>query len=220
VAAQALPDLSGSLTRLSGVVIPDVNDDAALERLAAFCRSEPQVAQRWLWCGSAGLAGALAQAAHTVRPAALTVSPEPIGGPLCLITASRHPVLRRQLQALTSVGERALLLDLATDQPLTASEAHAQLAQQTRHLVHTLPRPALLVVVGGDTLLALCQASGAHTLLAHASPRPGWGLARFQGGQWNGITCFSRSGAFGAPDDLAALLDTLFDTFPQKETAP
>ena len=64
-------------------------------------------------------------------------------------------------------------------------------------------------MVGGDTLLGLCRASGAEGLLAHPSIRQGWGCARLMGGVWDGVPCYSRSGAFGAADDLVALFGAL-----------
>lgn len=223
--ARVVANLDGDLSAVSGVVIPDVVDDAGLARLAALSSARPGVAQRWLWCGSAGLAWALAR--HWKLAPAGPEAMTPVKGRVCIVTASRHPVLREQLQSLAPVCEtmpllpgqaflppagpddRPLLLDLATGQTLPTEQAQAQLMQQTHSLLHTLPRPATLVVIGGDTLLALCQASETHSLAASASPRPGWGRARFNGGLWDGITCYSRSGAFGAPDDLSALLETL-----------
>ena len=53
------------------------------------------------------------------------------------------------------------------------------------------------IMIGGDTLLALCRASGASALLAHPAVKPGWGCARLIGGTWHGVPCYSRSGAFG-----------------------
>jgi hypothetical protein len=76
-------------------------------------------------------------------------------------------------------------------------------------IVTTRPRPTNLVVVGGDTLLALCRAADVRSLQASASPRAGWGRAHLVGGLWDGLTCYSRSGAFGPPDDLRALLAAL-----------
>ena len=89
-----------------------------------------------------------------------------------------------------------------------AAEAHAWLTQRMHAVVTKRARPAMLVVVGGDTLLALCRAAGVHALQAGTSPRAGWGRARLVGGPWDGLICYSRSGAFGPPDDLRALLDT------------
>jgi len=212
------------LDTLSGVLVPDVTCDADLAQLAGLSRSTN--AQRWLWCGSAGLAWALARewglAGHgELGSTSHTVTALQPGHTL-VVTASRHPVLRGQLThladsaVLTEVN--AQLRDLACDQPLSAAQAQAQLAQQTHTLAHIQPRPTRLVVVGGDTLLALCLATGAHSLRAGHSPRSGWGLARLQGGLWDGVPCYSRSGAFGAPDDLSALLETVTKTHLDKET--
>jgi hypothetical protein len=66
-----------------------------------------------------------------------------------------------------------------------------------------------LVVIGGDTLLAMARASAATALMAYRSPRRGWGLARFVGGRWAGRLCWSRSGAFGPADDLVDLTAAL-----------
>ncbi|MFZ4286112.1 four-carbon acid sugar kinase family protein [Variovorax sp. HJSM1_2] len=186
------------------VLIPDVNSDADLAALAA--QAGQAHAQSWLWCGSAGLAQALS--AQTRPGAAPAIQP----GLTHVVTASRHPVLRAQLQGLAAAGMHCA--DLASAEPLSASAAADLLRQRTRQLVATLPRPDNLVVVGGDTLLALCRAAGVQSLLAGAGPRSGWGCARLQGGAWHGVTCYSRSGAFGAPDDLSALLALLAEKEP------
>lgn len=195
-----------------GVLIPDVTSDAELAQLAGWAKSAD--AGRWLWCGSAGLAWALARQAGQAPVAAGRPGP----GLTHLVTASRHPVLRSQLRTLDAAGVHCA--DLASEQPLTADAAEAALREHTRRLVATLPRPDNLVVVGGDTLLALCHAAGVVGLQAGAGPRGGWGAARLQGGVWHGVTCYSRSGAFGAPDDLSALLATLTVASTEKEHTP
>jgi len=227
--AQLVNDMGTlDLSQATGVLIPDVLNEADLARCAELSRAA--AGRRWLWCGSAGLAWALArhwQLAPIGTEAAYR--PSPLQAPPLVVTASRHAILRRQLVEIAPVcehaqlplppdlsdplrqGIRPLLLDLASDQPLSAAVAQAQLTQHAQHIVNTLPHPATLVVVGGDTLLALCQAAGTQRLSAGASPRAGWGRARLQGGAWDGVTCYSRSGAFGAPDDLSALLETLLD---------
>lgn len=189
------------------VLIPDVTSDADLAALALQAR-QPH-AERWLWCGSAGLAQALsAQPAPTAASAIQA-------GVTHVVTASRHPVLRGQLVTLQGLAAAGMhCADLASAEPLSAADAEDLLRQRTRQLVDTLPRPDNLVVVGGDTLLALCRAAGVQSLLAGAGPRSGWGCARLQGGAWHGVTCYSRSGAFGAPDDLSALLALLAEKEP------
>ncbi|WP_394790785.1 four-carbon acid sugar kinase family protein [Rhodoferax sp.] len=208
-AAEGLSTYTGhALDADGGVLLPDVRSDADLDRIAQLSRQP--AAARWLWCGSAGLAWALARCWQHA-PASVAA---PNSGLTHLVSASRHPVLRGQLTGLAGVTAMPLH-DLSSTQPLSAAEARLQLAAGAQQLVHSLPCPANLVVVGGDTLLALCQAAGAHGLHASASPRSGWGRAELQGGVWHGATVYSRSGAFGAPDDLSALLARL----TEKETS-
>jgi uncharacterized protein YgbK (DUF1537 family) len=123
-----------------------------------------------------------------------------------VLTASRHPVLREQLRQLPAPDAGTELLDLAEAQPLSPDEAQARLLQRLHTVISTRPRPTTLVVVGGDTLLALCRAADVHSLQADPSQRAGWGRARLVGGPWDGLCCYSRSGAFGPPDDLHLLL--------------
>ncbi|WP_293605768.1 four-carbon acid sugar kinase family protein [Polaromonas sp. UBA4122] len=195
-----------SLQDAGKVVIPDILSDHDLDQLATLTAG-PQ-AQQWLWCGSAGLAWALArQAAATAPASAISAAPPPPApGSTLVLTASRHPVLREQLRQLPPPETRTEVLDLAEAQPLSPAEAQARLMQRMHTVITTWPRPTTLVVVGGDTLLALCRAADVRSLQAGASPRAGWGRARLVGGPWDGLTCYSRSGAFGPPDDLRALL--------------
>jgi len=200
-----------SLRDAGKVVIPDMLSDHDLDRLADLA-VQPQ-AQRWLWCGSAGLAWALARQEAVVAPSgasreAAMVPSDPAQGVTLVLTASCHPILREQLRQLPLPMAGTELLDLAEAQPLSPAQAQARLRQHMLAVVTNRPRPATLVVVGGDTLLALCRAAGVRSLQASASPRAGWGCARLVGGLWDGLTCYSRSGAFGPPDDLRALLAT------------
>jgi len=200
------------------VLVPDVLSD---RDLAAVATASRQPASRdWLWAGSAGLAGALAHELGLAPGLARMHALGPVAGPVLLASCSRHAVLRAQMAALlgahpewgtdtaqSTPGHR--IRDLAPRQTLPADIALAQLQRSADLLVATCSRPAALVVVGGDTLLALCRASGAQALHAGACDRSGWGYARLAGGRWDGLPCYSRSGAFGAPDDLLALMRTL-----------
>ena len=209
LAAHLPTGVPDSLAGTGKVVIPDVLSDHDLNRVAALAAG-PQ-GRRWLWCGSAGLAWALARQVESTTPAtaARTATIHPARGRTVILTASRHPVLREQLLHLPPPATGTELIDLADAQTLATAEASLQLMQRMRKVVATKPRPGALVVVGGDTLLALCRAADARSLRASASPRAGWGRARLVGGVWDGLTCYSRSGAFGAPDDLRALLASL-----------
>jgi uncharacterized protein YgbK (DUF1537 family) len=189
------------------VLIPDILDNQALDQLAVLA-AQPQ-ARRWLWCASAGLAWALARREGMAGASPEPSPPAPTAGAVLLLTASRHPVLRAQLRQLAFTHHALDLIDLAAPEPLSAEQAHERLSQGMQQIVATHARPDRLVVVGGDTLLALCRAAGVRSLQAGASPRAGWGCARLNGGPWDGVLCYSRSGAFGPADDLAALLATL-----------
>lgn len=222
------------------VAIPDVATDADLAAIAAA--SVNPGATKKLWCGSAGLAHAIA-AAHGL--AAPPDRDEPItaeGGPVLVISASHHPVVRRQWGVLKGAARGALmashsqpalraaframghsfdfaLFDLSPTRMLPAAEAAALLARRLAAIVAEAPRPGALVVVGGDTLRALCQAAAAGALVACPSLRPGWGCARLVGGTWDGVRCHTRSGAFGDPDDLSTMVRLVARrTEPLKET--
>jgi uncharacterized protein YgbK (DUF1537 family) len=191
----------------TGLWVPEVQTEADLRALAAH--SLQAAARDWLWCGSAGLAQALA-AAHgrSAQPAPIGVAARPV----MLVSASWQPVIKRQWERLRSAftGSAELALhDLAPPDRLSADEAAAALQRGAGEIVATAAAPGSLVVVGGDTLRALLHATGARSLLAEASPRAGWGRARIVGGRWDGVPLHSRSGAFGDDDDLLELVAAL-----------
>lgn len=184
--------------------VPDVRDDNDLERLIERVLAAP--GKRTLLCGSAGLAHAVAAAAGlAARSTGVPVAH--VRGRVRVMTASRHPVLRSQWPRLAVVaGTLDLALDdLAPAASLAAEAAAAHVAEQLRRLVAAVPRPDAVIVVGGDTLRAVCHACGVTALMARPALRSGWGRARFVGGLWHDVECHARSGAFGDPDDLVAL---------------
>ena len=211
--------------------IPEILTDADLDRIVATV--EHSAAASPLWCGSAGLAHALARRWH-LAPDLGSAALLPIGeGPTVLISASFQPTLKTQWARLCAdrpptamaryaddgeiaaaldqarAGAGEVWLDLSPAGRVSPDEAATRLAAQVARIVECLPRPGQLAVIGGDTLLALCRASGASALLAHPAVRPGWGCARLVGGAWNGVPCYSRSGAFGGLDDLAEMIRLL-----------
>jgi uncharacterized protein YgbK (DUF1537 family) len=210
------------------VWIPEVRSEDDLARVAAL--STHADARHWLWCGSAGLAHAIAAIRHLAPGPHCGTPPEPTRGPVLLISASRHPVVQAQWSTLRVSEQTAIavmhgepsalqaacramqlpfdraLLDLAPTAALSPPKAASLLAAQLADIVGAVPHPASLIVVGGDTLRALCAAAGARGLSARASSRAGWGCARLIGGAWDGVTCHSRSGAFGGPDDLSTMV--------------
>ena len=206
--------------------IPDVLNDHDLDTVADFALKNTG----WLWCGSAGLAHALARRLPARPPAAIST---PETGQIVFISASHHTVTREQWRVLRSSpfpamyfsGEdlhtlnsgslnHPLLIDLSSEAPLSAAQATSLLQAQTKVIAQHAQRPRALVVVGGDTLLALCRAVGANSLVSEtALDRTGWGCARLSGGAWDGVLCHTRSGAFGAANDLLDVMELLEKNF-------
>jgi uncharacterized protein YgbK (DUF1537 family) len=234
---------SDDVTGRPRVAIPDVGSDDDLARIAVG--SVGPSPTKTLWCGSAGLAHAIA-AAHGLAAPPDRVEPTAAGrGPVLVISASHHPVVRKQWGVLKGAERGALmashgqpaalraaframghpfdfaLFDLSPTRTLPPADAAALLARQLGAIVAEAPRPGTLVVVGGDTLRALCRAAAASALVACPALRPGWGCARLVGGTWDGVRCHTRSGAFGDPDDLRTMLRLVAGrTEPLKETPP
>jgi uncharacterized protein YgbK (DUF1537 family) len=216
------PNLQSEAT----VWIPDVLTDQDLDAVAEFALHTTG----WLWCGSAGLAHALARRLPARPPAAIDV---PATGQIVFVSASHHTVTREQWRVLRSSSFPAmyfsgedlhtlnsgsinhpLLIDLSSEAPLSAAQAATLLRAQCRVIADYVSRPRALVVVGGDTLLALCRALGANSLISEtALDRSGWGCARLSGGAWDGLVCHTRSGAFGAANDLLEVMNLLEKNF-------
>lgn len=220
----AAPTLADALGDVGCPVrVPDVRSDADLQALVRDALAPG--APRRLWCGSAGLAHALAAALG--RPAPVPQAPAGAGAaPLLLVSASHQAVTRRQFARLRAARPDALAVEGGDDAALAAAlaamrapfraafiglapatmiapaEAAARLERRLAAIAAGAPRPGVLVVVGGDTLLGLCRATGAQGLRASAATRAGWGQARWLGGRWDGLACHSRSGAFGDDADL------------------
>lgn len=219
-----------SLDKGADIWIPEVASDSDLDHVVQQAETGGGSV---MWVGSAGLGNALARR-FGLSP--LTDVPSPLDagpGPTVLVSASFQPVFREQwamlragrlMTAVAEAGDASRIaavievaragageawFDLSPRETVAQNEAMRRLEMNTRLLVERLPVPRQLVVVGGDTLLGLCRASGADGLLAHPSIRQGWGCARLMGGVWDGVPCYSRSGAFGAADDLVALFGAL-----------
>ena len=214
------------------LVLPDVRCEADLDRLVADpCHQGPGT----LWCGSAGLASAVARqrGVATACAVAEALPGQPVDT-VWVVGASHQPVARRQwarvvgshpaavtvrhgdetafeqaLAALSGGVPRLALLDLSPSQSLTRDEASALLQGQVERLAALPRRPARLLVLGGDTARALARATGVTHLVSGRPVRAGWGQARWCGGRWDGLWMDCRSGAFGNDDDLLAALRAL-----------
>jgi uncharacterized protein YgbK (DUF1537 family) len=201
------------------VLICDAEDEADLARIAG---SGAGLAPPILWCGSAGLARALAPPRRT--PTLLA------GGRVLGVIGSRHPASLAQIArlretapdvvtALTSVADadavvagrdgrlrRAQAAVLVFDMPPLAPESVDTLFRRSFARLAEAERPDLVIVAGGSTLIGLCEALGAECLFALGEWRAGIPVSRFGGGRWDGTMVVSKSGAFGGPDLLVDLI--------------
>ncbi len=203
--------------------------DAASEHdLAALVTAGRRLAGPILWCGSAGLARALAGAPGEAAVPRL----EP---PLLLVIGSHHPVTLTQIQALAEQapevlirirpgdaigaairavdealvrhGRAALVIEIADG--TGAAVAGPIFDRILGHADRELPRPRSLIVTGGATLHRLVRALGVGALIVTGEPLPGVARSRVQGGGWHDTAVVSKSGAFGDPGLLLRLADSI-----------
>jgi uncharacterized protein YgbK (DUF1537 family) len=202
----ALPD---------GISLWDAEDDAGL---ACIARAGLAKGASVLWCGSSGLAGALAGDQRRVVPR--------LQGPILGLFGSDHPVTAAQLRAAeahllrlpngdhVNAGRLAARLRdagvalAAFDLPPSLGRAQAArlIFNEMEALTRRIAPPGTLVVAGGETLRALCVLLGAAQLDVQGQIVPGVPQSVLRGGRWDGVTVISKSGAFGAEGLLRQLL--------------
>jgi len=203
----------------TGLSLWDAESDADLAAIAAAGRT---LTGPVLWCGSGGLASALA------GPVAVPDLPAALPRPLLGLFGTDHPVTAAQLAAcgvplLSAAGDVAVRLlseGLALVRPdlpegLSRDAAARRIATAFATLTERLPPPATLVVSGGETLRALCAALAAERLDLTGEILPGVPRAVLRGGRWDGVGVVSKSGAFGPP---GLLRDLLFPPPKRKDT--
>jgi D-threonate/D-erythronate kinase len=169
-----------------------------------------------LWCGSGGLANALARGTGVWVP-------DRLKRPLLGIFGSDHRTTSLQLAACEGVVIRTSDVERDIDrikQLLTAGVALVQLetsatsrlevAERFSREIASLSRlvdpPGSLIVAGGETLRAQTVAVGARALRLVGRLEPGIPKSAIEGGSWSGVEVVSKSGAFGAADLLRKLL--------------
>jgi uncharacterized protein YgbK (DUF1537 family) len=189
-----------------GVSLWDAETIEALRQIVAEGRRLPG---KVLWCGTAGLAEAMAGA----EPLHI----ETIGSPLLALVGTDHPVTLRQLNEVEpyrvvfdpedAAGTAAIEAQLAgkgaavvtvrmpdvPDRHLAAS----RIGESFTNLLAELPQPGSLFVTGGETLSDVCAALGAEALEVQGEIEPGIPVSVLKGGKWQGVRVISKSGAFG-----------------------
>lgn len=198
----------GTLSQ-GGVQVFDAESDLDLDRVVEMARRMPGPV---LWCGSGGLAGALARGQDAAAPS------QPRGPVLGLFgsdqaaTASQLAACGEATVALAEgeggagvrrklADEGVALIKFALPDGLMRAEAARRIAHEMTALIAALDPPGTLIVAGGETLKAVCVALGAHALQVTGRIVPGLPRSILQGGRWAGVDVISKSGAFG-PSEL------------------
>ena len=188
----------------------DAETDADLDAIVAGGRRLPG---RVLWCGTGGLAGALAGRRAVPCP--------PLARPFLALIGSDHPVSAAQLAAGAPAASPAARSTRRRSPPAGNRRRGGIRRPARRHpprgrlpphcrmfaaLLGAIERPGTLVVAGGETLRGLCDALGAARLEVDGEIEPGVPTSLLRGGAWDGQRIVSKSGAFGDPGFLARLL--------------
>ncbi len=200
-----------------GISVWDAESDL---ELALIAKAGVALEKPVLWCGSGGLAAALAGPRDRGR----FLLERPILG----ILGSDHPVTVAQLAACGQgvlmtrdgfsdaprvatrlLGEGACLVGFDIPKATSRPEAANLIAAAVRGLLGGIPRPATLVVSGGETTRAVCMAVSARHLLVEGEVSPGIPVSRIVGGVWDSVRVVSKSGAFGDEMLLLRLTEVL-----------
>jgi uncharacterized protein YgbK (DUF1537 family) len=214
IEAVGIPARRGGLDAplLPGATLFDAEADSDLVeivRLGHACGG------RVLWCGTAGLAQALA------GPACWTSAA--LGGPVLGLFGSDQAVTAGQLAKcapyvfeITGNDAAPIAARLQRDGVAMAGfalpantprdDAARRISDRLAVLLPQLDRPGSLIVAGGETLRAICDILGATSLRVTGAIMPGVPCSTMQGGAWDGVDVISKSGAFGAPPLLRDLL--------------
>lgn len=192
-----------------GVQVFDAESDLDLDRVVGMARRMPGPV---LWCGSGGLAGALARGQGAAAPSQLRRPVLGLFGSDQAATASQLAACGEATISLTegegAVGVRrklanegVALVRFSLADGLSRIEAARRIAREMTGLIAALEPPGTLIVAGGETLKAACVALGAHGLQVTGRIVPGLPRSILQVGGWAGVDVISKSGAFG-PSEL------------------
>lgn len=222
------PDKAGG----SRVYICDAQTDHELKRIVDVGKGFGRV----LWCGSAGLAEAIA---GDITPLAL------IAGRVLVICGTRHPVATLQIKKLCDDEPSALAslspdydaaaaarivngrlqngtwAALAVDFPdLPAADARCLLERALNDVLPRIDRPDAVIVMGGDTLAVCNRALRTSRLAVHGLLARGIAVSKFSDGAWAQMPIISKSGAFGSADTLSKIIDLTQAGRPGRHTNP
>lgn len=199
-----------------GVSVWDCASDADL---AAVVDAGRRAEGPLLWCGSGGLATALAGDGEPPCPQ--------VERPVLAVFGTDHPVTRAQIadagshhlrlanaggDAARAVSERlgdegSAVVSFILPDDFSRQQAALRIREQLDELMPRLDPPGTLICGGGETLRALCETLRVDHLDVVGRLVPGVPVSRMRGGRWDGCLTISKSGAFGDRGFLSRLID-------------
>jgi uncharacterized protein YgbK (DUF1537 family) len=162
--------------------------------------------KRILWAGSGGLAAALAR---SMPPGPGFDRREPRRGPVLFCIGSDHPVtLLQQERLLAERGVRRCSLGEIVATLRRGEHAFLRIPREgiAAALLRDIP-PAALILSGGDTASAVCEAIGARAIELCDEIAPGIPRGVLRGGERDGLAVVTKSGGFGGADALIQVAD-------------
>jgi len=198
----------------NGISVFDAETEVDLDRIAQLGK---HYAGRLLWCGSGGLANALARGTDVSVRAELKAPVLGIFGSDHAATAAQLSMcegvvigsndIRQDLDRIKRALDKGVaLVKFETPGTVPRAEAAGHFSREIASLSETIDPPKTLIVAGGETLKALTSAVGARALQVHGRLEPGLPKSVIQGGRWAGVDVLSKSGAFGGADLWSSLL--------------
>lgn len=191
-------------------------DAVSQEELVRVAAEAMAVRRRILWAGSAGLAAALASLQGGGDVPAM---PSHTLGPVLFCLGSDHPVTMEQERRLVE-RRGAVILQAASDVDVAGTLAggrhvvlripRGQIAVQRLGALIALCRPAALVLSGGDTASLVFRALGGQAIELRREFAAGIPAGVFRGGTFEGTIVITKSGGFGAPDDLVHIANYFY----------
>jgi D-threonate/D-erythronate kinase len=194
-----------------------VSLDAESDRdLDAIVEETLSLQKRILWAGSGGLASALARAmpsGHVRTPPTQRST-----GPVLFCIGSDHPAtLEQQTRLLAERPVKSVCATNAAADEVAASLSHGEhvllriprgavSADMLRGLVVNSPAAAVMLS-GGDTASAVCDAVGARFIELDGEIAPGIPRGVLRGGSLDGRAVVTKSGGFGVADSLHVVAD-------------
>ena len=186
-----------------------ISVDAACDRdLDTIAAAGLESGRRILWCGSAGLASALARTLPWGGPPGPGCPLGPAARPASSVLfciGSDHPVTVEQQRHLLALGRSEHVVLNLSLRPTSL--------ERVRELVGNAAGAATaLVLSGGDTASLVCRALGVRRIELADEIVPGIPWGYLSGGAFDRCRVATKSGGFGAPHALIQVAD--FFTWP------